>query len=69
MRVCVVPFFEINLGIVVALFFFRIALPRLIRLFMGALIRLLSRVVFSGLSLIGIPPPLNRLSYERGCGS
>ena len=49
MRVCFVPFFEINLGIVVALFLFRIALPRLIRLFMGALIRLLSRVVFRGL--------------------
>ena len=47
-RVRFVPFFEINLG-VVALFFFRVALPRLIRLFMGALIRLLPRVVFGGL--------------------
>ena len=49
MRVCFVPFFKINLGVVVALFFLRIALPRLIRLFMGALIRLLARVVFGGL--------------------
>jgi hypothetical protein len=49
MRVCFVPFLEINPGVVVALFFFRITLPRLIRLFMGALIRLLPRVVFGGL--------------------
>jgi hypothetical protein len=49
MRFGFVPFFEIELSVVVALFFLRISFPRLVRLSMGPLIGFLSRVVFGRL--------------------
>jgi hypothetical protein len=46
MRFGLMPFFEIDLSIVVPLFLLRISLPWLIRLLEGALVGLLTWIVF-----------------------
>ena len=48
MRAGFLPLFQVDIGIVVALFFLRITLPRLIGLTVGALFIFLSRIVGRG---------------------
>jgi hypothetical protein len=55
MRVGFVPFFEIDLGVVVSLFLLRITFPRLVRLFVGALIITVSGIVLGVSLLMEIP--------------
>jgi len=70
MRVRLVSLFEIDLCVVVSLFLLWIALPRLVRLSMGALIGLLSGIVFGGLFAhrAFLRLYINK-SSDRGCGS
>ena len=65
MRVGFVPFFAIDLG-VVSLFLLRITFPRLVRLFVGALIITVSGVVFGGLCAHGDTSGLNTNKAANG---
>ena len=66
MRVGFVPFFEIDLGVVVSLFLLRITLPWLVRLAVGALIVIVSGVVFGGLFAHGYTSGLIRIKPRTG---
>ena len=55
MRASSMPLFKVDLGAVIPLFLFRVALPRLVGLSMRALIGLVSGIVFWGSLLIVAP--------------